>query len=135
MTLSLDRVLPSMTPDHWDLAEIFSFAVAYGLYLTLSTVVLYIVMHDTNFFEDRFGVEAIKAVNDPRGHMVIYLQVAIISQALIFITRSHGWCFMERPSVALMLAFCLAQLSQSSLSSSLFFFIFIFIFFMRGIVG
>lgn len=30
MTLSLDRVLPSMTPDHWDLAEIFSFAVAYG---------------------------------------------------------------------------------------------------------
>ena len=43
MTLSLDRVLPSMTPDHLDLAEIFSYAVAYGLYLTLSTIVLYIV--------------------------------------------------------------------------------------------
>jgi H+-transporting ATPase len=39
MTLSVDRVLPSMTPDSWDLAEIFSFAVAYGLYLTLSTSV------------------------------------------------------------------------------------------------
>jgi H+-transporting ATPase len=113
MTLSLDRVLPSMTPDHWDLAEIFCYAIAYGLYLTLSTIVLYIVMHDTNFFENRFGVEAIKDVGDPRGHMVIYLQVAIISQALIFITRSHGWSWMERPSVALMLAFCLAQLISS----------------------
>jgi len=113
MTLSLDRVLPSMTPDHWDLAEIFCYAIAYGLYLTLSTIVLYIVMHDTNFFENRFGVEAIKEVNDPRGHMVIYLQVAIISQALIFVTRSHGWSWMERPSVALMLAFCLAQLISS----------------------
>ena len=40
MTLSVDRVLPSMTPDSWDLVEIFSFAVAYGLYLTLSTCVL-----------------------------------------------------------------------------------------------
>ena len=37
MTLSVDRVLPSNTPDSWDLAEIFAYAVAYGLYLTLST--------------------------------------------------------------------------------------------------
>jgi H+-transporting ATPase len=37
MTLSVDRVLPSNTPDSWDLAEIFSYAVAYGLFLTLST--------------------------------------------------------------------------------------------------
>jgi H+-transporting ATPase len=41
MTLSVDRVLPSTTPDAWDLAEIFAFAVAYGLYLTLSTYVFY----------------------------------------------------------------------------------------------
>lgn len=39
MTLSVDRVLPSNTPDAWDLAEIFAYAVAYGLYLTLSTYV------------------------------------------------------------------------------------------------
>lgn len=37
MTLSLDRVLPSNEPDAWDLTEIFSFAIAYGLYLTAST--------------------------------------------------------------------------------------------------
>ncbi len=37
MTLSVDRVLPSNTPDSWDLAEIFAYAVAYGLYLTMST--------------------------------------------------------------------------------------------------
>ena len=37
MTLSVDRVLPSSTPDAWDLAEIFSFAIAYGIWLTAST--------------------------------------------------------------------------------------------------
>jgi H+-transporting ATPase len=37
MTLSVDRVLPSMTPDAWDLKEIFAYAIAYGLYLTAST--------------------------------------------------------------------------------------------------
>lgn len=51
--------------------------------------------------------------NDPQLHMVIYLQVAIISQALIFVTRSHGFFFMERPSTALMVAFCIAQLISS----------------------
>ena len=45
--------------------------------------------------------------------MVVYLQVAIISQALIFVTRSHGFFFMERPSTALMCAFGLAQLVSS----------------------
>jgi H+-transporting ATPase len=39
MTLSVDRVLPSSTPDSWDLAEIFAYAIAYGLYLTVSTYV------------------------------------------------------------------------------------------------
>ena len=39
MTLSVDRVLPSSSPDAWDLTEIFSLAIAYGLYLTASTYV------------------------------------------------------------------------------------------------
>ncbi|KAG6839510.1 hypothetical protein H0H93_005356 [Arthromyces matolae] len=42
MTLSVDRVLPSMTPDSWDLIEIFAFAIAYGLYLTASTCVFFL---------------------------------------------------------------------------------------------
>ncbi|KAK7462760.1 hypothetical protein VKT23_007345 [Stygiomarasmius scandens] len=125
MTLSVDRVLPSMTPDSWDLAEIFAYAVAYGLYLTLSTIALVIIIMETNFFNDKFGVtletgpgtdQPIDA-NDRQLHMVIYLQVAIISQALIFVTRSHGFFFMERPSFALMGAFCIAQLVSSIIAA------------------
>ena len=37
MTLSVNCVLPSMTPDSWDLVEIFSYAIAYGIYFTAST--------------------------------------------------------------------------------------------------
>lgn len=118
MTLSLDRVLPSTTPDSWDLAEVFAYGIGYGLYLTGSTVALYAVMRHTDFFENRFGVYPVgKESNDPRGHMVIYLQVAIISQALIFVTRSHGPSWTERPSYALMIAFCLAQLISSIIAA------------------
>ncbi|KAH9824908.1 hypothetical protein DFH28DRAFT_10086 [Melampsora americana] len=116
MTISLDRVLPSNEPDHWDLTEIFTYAVAYGLHLALSTVLFYVAIVNTTFFEDTFGIIALKDANDPQLHMVIYLQVAIISQALIFITRSHGWFFMERPSFALMGAFVIAQTVASLLA-------------------
>ncbi|KAG9053845.1 plasma membrane H+-ATPase [Serendipita sp. 407] len=123
MTLSVDRVLPSNTPDSWDLAEIFAYAIAYGLYLTVSTIVLLIVILKTNFFEDKFGVRldtaygAPKDPNDFQIHMIIYLQVAIISQALIFVTRSHGFFFMEMPSYALLGAFCVAQLISSIIAA------------------
>ncbi|KIJ36950.1 hypothetical protein M422DRAFT_178738 [Sphaerobolus stellatus SS14] len=122
MTLSVDRVLPSNTPDAWDLAEIFAYAVAYGLYLTLSTIILVVIIIESNFFENKFGVSIPSKAsgasagtihNDPQLHMIIYLQVAIISQALIFVTRAHGFFFMERPSWALLGAFCIAQLVSS----------------------
>ncbi|KAF8812585.1 plasma membrane H+-transporting ATPase [Phlegmacium glaucopus] len=121
MTLSVDRVLPSMTPDAWDLAEIFAYAIAYGLYLTASTVALIVVIVETTFFQRKFGVhlnrEGPVDKNDPQLHMIAYLQVAIISQALIFVTRSHGFFFMERPSFALLGAFCIAQLVSSIIAA------------------
>ncbi|KAM0787145.1 hypothetical protein ACM66B_006396 [Microbotryomycetes sp. NB124-2] len=117
MTLSVDRVLPSMTPDSWDLGEIFAYAIAYGLYLAVSTIALYLMVVNTTFCSDKFGVENITEPNDPKLHMIIYLQVAQISQALIFVTRSHGFFFLERPSVALFLAFCLAQLISSIIAA------------------
>ncbi|CAL1698773.1 unnamed protein product [Somion occarium] len=124
MTLSVDRVLPSSTPDSWDLAEIFAYAVAYGIYLTLSTIALVAIAIRTTWFFDAFGVTLTNGAtsaagnhNDPQLHMVVYLQVAIISQALIFITRSHSFFFMERPSFALMFAFGLAQLVSSIIAA------------------
>ncbi|KAJ6450310.1 hypothetical protein C8R47DRAFT_1261546 [Mycena vitilis] len=120
MTLSVDRVLPSNTPDSWDLAEIFSYAVAYGLYLTLSTVSFVVVILETTLFQDTFGVTLRTFpvdANDYELHIVVYLQVAIISQALIFVTRSHGFFFMERPSSALLGAFCVAQVTSSVIAA------------------
>jgi len=49
--------------------------------------------------------------------MIMYLQVAIISQALIFVTRSHGFFFMERPSTALLGAFVVAQVVSSIIAA------------------
>jgi len=44
------------------------------------------------------------------------LQVSTISQALIFITRSRGFFFTERPSVILVVAFIIAQLVATFIS-------------------
>lgn len=41
---------------------------------------------------------------------VIYLQVSIQSQALIFVTRARTWSFKDQPSLLLVAAFFLAQL-------------------------
>lgn len=43
----------------------------------------------------------------------VYLQVSTISQALIFVTRSRGWSFTERPGLLLVAAFIIAQLVMS----------------------
>ena len=88
------------------------------------SIALVAVCIRTDWFHRTFGVtfsngatSAAGDHNDPKLHTIIYLQVAIISQALIFITRSHGFFFMERPSAALFFAFCLAQLVSSIIAA------------------
>jgi H+-transporting ATPase len=56
-----------------------------------------------------FGVNSIKE-NDRELMAALYLQVSIISQALIFVTRSRSWSFVERPGFLLLFAFFAAQL-------------------------
>jgi H+-transporting ATPase len=119
MTISKDRVQPSPYPNSWNLKEIFTYAIVYGIYLAASTVVFFAVIVKTNFFQNKFGLQHFPnnpqsanppGYNDPVLHSIIYLQVSTISQALIFITRAHGLFFTERPSVILVVAFALAQL-------------------------
>ncbi|KAI7890895.1 uncharacterized protein EV154DRAFT_234891 [Mucor mucedo] len=118
MTISTDRVKPSPYPDSWNLREIFTYAIIYGLYLTVSTVAFFAVVYQTTFFESHWnlpntsqdGQSAEKYVNHGVYHSIVYLQVSTISQGLIFITRSRGFFFTERPSVMLVCAFIVAQL-------------------------
>lgn len=60
-------------------------------------------------FQRLFGVRSIIG-NDDEVTAALYLQVSIISQALIFVTRSQSWSFVERPSYLLMFAFVAAQI-------------------------
>ncbi|XP_026457661.1 plasma membrane ATPase 4 [Papaver somniferum] len=109
MTISKDRVKPSPTPDSWKLKEIFATGVVLGSYLALMTVIFFWAAWKTDFFSDKFGVRPIR--DDKREMMAaLYLQVSIVSQALIFVTRSRSWSFVERPGFLLVFAFFAAQL-------------------------
>ncbi|THU54509.1 hypothetical protein C4D60_Mb10t25860 [Musa balbisiana] len=116
MTISKDRVKPSPLPDSWKLREIFATGVVLGAYLAIMTVVFFYLVHDTDVFPEIFGVREIKDSNDELT-AALYLQVSIISQALIFVTRSRGWSFVERPGVLLVVAFIAAQLVATAIAA------------------
>jgi len=109
LTISKDRVKPSPVPNHWNLVKIYCLAFAFGYYLTGGTIILYYVARYGDVFE-RCGMHHLNN-NELRG--LIYLYISVTGQAVIFITRSHGWFFTERPSTLLMLAFCLAQTAST----------------------
>ncbi|XP_038884616.1 plasma membrane ATPase 4-like [Benincasa hispida] len=109
MTISKDRVKPSPQPDSWKLKEIFGTGIVLGGYLALMTVLFFWAVKDTNFFSEKFNVKPLK--DSPQELMAaLYLQVSIISQALIFVTRSRSWSYLERPGFLLVSAFVIAQL-------------------------
>ncbi|XP_008810004.2 plasma membrane ATPase [Phoenix dactylifera] len=109
MTISKDRVKPSPMPDSWKLKEIFATGVVLGTYLAIMTVVFFWAMKETDFFSDNFKVRSLRH-SEHEMMAALYLQVSIVSQALIFVTRSRSWCFVERPGLLLVSAFLIAQL-------------------------
>ncbi|CAD5186937.1 unnamed protein product [Musa acuminata subsp. malaccensis] len=128
MTISKDRVKPSPLPDSWKLKEIFATGIVLGTYLALVTVLFFWAMKETDFFscdcynevssmtapwvlmmQDKFHVRSLRE-RDHEMMAALYLQVSIISQALIFVTRSRSWSFLERPGLLLCGAFVVAQL-------------------------
>ncbi|GMJ15810.1 H(+)-ATPase 5 [Hibiscus trionum] len=109
MTISKDRVKPSPMPDSWKLKEIFATGIVLGGYLALMTVLFFWAMNDTNFFSDTFHVRSLRNSNEEMM-AALYLQVSIVSQALIFVTRSRSWSYFERPGLLLVSAFMIAQL-------------------------
>ncbi|CAL9245652.1 unnamed protein product [Arabidopsis halleri] len=129
MTISKDRVKPSPTPDCWKLKEIFATGVVLGAYLAIMTVVFFWAAYETNFFHNIFGVrnfnqhhfnmkdKKVAAHLNEQMASAVYLQVSTISQALIFVTRSRSWSFVERPGFLLVIAFLIAQLVASVISA------------------
>ncbi|KAL3834988.1 hypothetical protein ACJIZ3_009724 [Penstemon smallii] len=128
MTISKDRVKPSPIPDCWKLSEIFATGIVIGTYLALTTVLFFYLAYETSFFAQHFHVKDfskhVGALTDDSSRVLkdklasaVYLQVSTISQALIFVTRSRGWSFTERPGLLLVAAFIIAQLVATLLSA------------------
>ncbi|KAF7336830.1 Plasma membrane ATPase [Mycena venus] len=118
LTLCVDRAVPGTKPGRWDFTEIISYSTAYGVYLALSTV-LFVFTTKTHFFQRKFSLALSPAQpqHDNQLHMLIYLQVAQISHALIFVVHSQRLFFLHRPSTVLLGAFCLAQMGSSIIAA------------------
>ncbi|CAI0417868.1 unnamed protein product [Linum tenue] len=116
MTISKDRVKPSPVPDSWRLSEIFATGIVLGGYLAIMTVIFFWAAYETNFFSVHRITDVVDLLNKKLASAV-YLQVSTTSQALIFVTRSRSWSFVERPGMLLMIAFIIAQLIATAISA------------------
>ncbi|KAM5573040.1 plasma membrane ATPase 1 [Rosa sericea] len=129
MTISKDKVKPSPVPDSWKLSEIFATGIVLGSYLAVTTAIFFYIIYETHFFPKHFHLDLdfkkLADLNESsytetlNGQLasVVYLQVSTISQALIFVTRSRGWSFMERPGLLLVGAFIVAQMVATVISA------------------
>ncbi|KAL1214799.1 ATPase 3, plasma membrane-type [Cardamine amara subsp. amara] len=102
MTISKDKVKPSPKPDSWKFKEIFATGVVLGGYMALVTIVFFWTAYRTDFFPRMFNVRDLRG-NEHEMMSALYLQVSIMSQALIFVTRSRRWSSFidERPQLVL----------------------------------
>ncbi|KAL6068416.1 Plasma membrane ATPase, variant 2 [Balamuthia mandrillaris] len=110
LTISKDRAKPSQTPDEWNLPVIFCLSIVIGVYLTISTIVLFIIVEETTWFEDWFTLDTL---DFDRIRGLVYIQVSLSAQSAIFVTRSNTWFFKSRPSYLLIAAFLLAQIGAT----------------------
>lgn len=76
---------------------------------------LILILALVSLMQNTFGVKSIR-YSDKEMMAALYLQVSIVSQALIFVTRSRSWCYFERPGLLLVSAFLVAQLVRYTLS-------------------
>ncbi|CAN1224066.1 ATPase 6, plasma membrane-type [Linum perenne] len=128
MTISKDRVKPSPMPDSWKLNEIFATGVVLGTYMAIMTVIFFFGAYGSDFFSVRKQHHTYSHLsyhhhnfwsirhNPDELTAALYLQVSIVSQALIFVTRSRGFSFLERPGLLLVVAFLIAQLIATVLA-------------------
>eukprot|EP00741_Cyanophora_paradoxa_P025407 tig00000381_g24526.t1 len=106
MTISKDRVKPSPAPVNWHLAYLFVVGLAMGSYLAASTIVFFATVRTSGWWQSHIGL---KPLTDEETVGLIYLQISITNQALIFVTRSASFSWTERPGTLLILAFVFAQ--------------------------
>jgi len=114
LTIAKDRVKPSPVPDEWNLKEIFGIAIAFGIYLTASTVIFYSIARKTDFFEHAFHL---KTLDLGELRSLVYVQVSISGLSAIFVTRAYGWSYLEKPAPIVALAFVMAQSVASILGA------------------
>ncbi len=113
MTIPKDRVTSSLYSCRSNLSEILT-AVVYSIYLTVSTIMFFIIITKSTFVRDQTSVTS--SLNDQKLHSIIFLQIFLISQALIFIIRSHGLFFTERPSLILFVVLVFAHLLATAIA-------------------
>lgn len=59
LALAKDRVMPSKRPDSWRLAWLFLYAIMIGVWLSASTIVLFVLVHYVTNFHSWFNLRSL----------------------------------------------------------------------------
>jgi len=118
IAISRDRAIPNPFPDRWSGKIVFSTAIAYGVWLTISSLALFEVAYNTDWFPNTFGLVSLyQGNNKPMLVGLIYLQVSVGGLATIFICRTRSFFFLTRPGLAVIIAYVVAQIIASIIAA------------------
>ncbi|TQD93903.1 hypothetical protein C1H46_020462 [Malus baccata] len=106
-------LLPLFDPPRHDSAETIRRALDLGIYAVSITIRIVKTFGIDQIFNENlyYPNNSLNPDMNAKLASAIYLQVSTISQALIFVTQSRGWSFMELPGLLLLSAFVIAQLT------------------------
>ncbi|MCL7050050.1 hypothetical protein MKW94_008775, partial [Papaver nudicaule] len=85
----------------WKLRDMFVTGILFGGYLAVMTILFFWVAIKTDFFSRSLKLSSLQStssINLQKAASAMYLQVSIISEVLLFVTRSYRWSFIDRPS-------------------------------------
>mmetsp|Transcript_25190 Transcript_25190/g.30319 ORF Transcript_25190/g.30319 Transcript_25190/m.30319 type:complete len:352 (-) Transcript_25190:300-1355(-) len=113
ITISYDNVIPSRSPEQPTINKLLRVSTVFGLLMTVESLIFYIFAENTTLISSKWNTHA-----DYRESL-IYLQISIAIESLIFITRTpDAPFFSSTPISSLILSVIFANVAITVLVTS-----------------
>ncbi|MEZ5078890.1 MAG: plasma-membrane proton-efflux P-type ATPase [Solirubrobacterales bacterium] len=104
LTIAYDRVLPSPRPERWDLREVLAISTVLGLAGVVSSTLLLGIGHGP------------LDLSDAEVRTLLYLKLSVAGHLTLFVARTRGRLWSQRPATILLVAVIGTQLIATAIA-------------------
>ncbi|HVX19480.1 MAG TPA: HAD-IC family P-type ATPase [Acidimicrobiales bacterium] len=106
LTIAYDRVVPSRRPERWDLTEVLAVATVLGLAGVVSSFGVLSIGH------------TVLHLSDDEVRTLLYLKLSVAGHLTLFVARTRGRFWSQRPATVLLVAVVGTQLIATCIAWS-----------------